>query len=127
MKEEKEVEQIDKEPKEGLIDLQKKCGKVALFLWFAIGSCIFIANSEILNFFTWQGLAYFAIGLFIAPLLIGGIFYFIQRSFTKEYISISSRASRILVIGVDFFLMIAEAIIVYYIARWTIFSVLFPV
>ena len=127
MKEEKEVEQIDKEPKEGLIDLKKKCGKVALFLWFAIGSCIFIANSEILNFFTWQGLAYFAIGLFIAPLLIGGIFYFIQRSFTKEYISIFPKASKVLVVGVDFFLIIAEAMIVYYIARWTIFSVLFQV
>ena len=127
MKEEKEVEQIDKEPKEGLIDLKKKCGKVALFLWFSIGSCIFIANSEILNFFTWQGLAYFAIGLFIAPLLIGGIFYFIQRSFTKEYISIFPKASKVLVVGVDFFLIIAEAMIVYYIARWTIFSVLFQV
>ena len=112
---------------EKLIDLQKRCGKVALFLWFGIGSCIFIANSEILNFFTWQGLAYFAIGLFIAPLLIGGIFYLIQRSFTKESISISPRASKILVVGVDFFLIIAEAMIVYYIARWTIFSVLFQV
>jgi hypothetical protein len=35
--------------------------------------------------------------------------------------------SGILVVGVDFFLMIVEGIIVYYIARWTIFSVLFPV
>ena len=127
MKKEEEADQIDEEPEARLIDLQKKCGKVALFLWFSIGSCIFIANSEILNFFTWEGLAYFAIGLFIAPLLIGGIFYLIQRSFTKEYISIFPKASRILVVGVDFFLMIAEAFIVYYIARWTIFSVLFQV
>ena len=127
MKEEEEADQIDKELEEGLIDLKKRCGKVALFLWFGIGSSIFIANSEILNFFTWQGLAYFAIGLFIVPLLIGGIFYLIQRSFTKEYISIFPRVSGILVVGVDFFLMIVEGIIVYYIARWIIFSVLFPV
>ena len=127
MKEEEEADQIDKELEEGLIALKKRCGKVALFLWFGIGSCIFIANSEILNFFTWQGLAYFSIGLFIVPLLIGGIFYLIQRSFTKEYISIFPRVSGILVVGVDFFLMIVEGIIVYYIARWTIFSVLFPV
>ena len=127
MKEEEEADQIDKDLEEGLIDLKKRCGKVALFLWFGIGSSIFIANSEILNFFTWQGLAYFAIGLFIVPLLIGGIFYLIQRSFTKEYISIFPRVSGILVVGVDFFLMIVEGIIVYYIARWIIFSVLFPV
>ena len=97
---------------EKLIDLQKRCGKVAFFLWFGIGSCIFIANSEILNFFTWQGLAYFAIGLFIAPLLIGGIFYLIQRSFTKKYISLSPRASKILVVGVDFFLGLSSFFLV---------------
>ena len=102
-------------------------GSFAAIVWLVSGIYLFWA-SEKASFLSWQAALYFIVGMFVVAILFGICFYGIQRGISKVLAARVSEPSRgiagaISVIGLV--LMVAEAVVIFLVARWVVQSVLF--
>lgn len=57
-------------------------GKFATFAWIGVGIYLMITVDSF-RFLSWQSAVYFIVGMFVAAILFGSIFYYLQRGFAK--------------------------------------------
>lgn len=104
-------------------DKQKEeAGKFATFVWIASGLYLYI-SSETASLFSWSAVSFFFIGMFVAALFFGIVFYLLQRLTAKilmkiipESITLNKQALMIKSIGV--IIMLVEIIVIFMTAQW---------
>jgi hypothetical protein len=114
---------------EDMYEKQKQtAGSFAMFLWVGIGIYLFATN-DAAYFISWQGAIYFIGGMFASAMVLGIAAYVVQRATARILMGIFSSPSAgaaVIIQGIGIALMIVEAVVIYYIAKWAITSVLFP-
>jgi hypothetical protein len=110
-------------PEQAFYEKQKaEHGRNATFLWIAIG--VFVFQTEpTARLWSWKAAAFFTVGLFSAAIVFGAIGYGIQRLVAKVLARRQLSVPRVGTIGL--LLLMLDAVIVYFAARWAV-RLMFP-
>jgi len=97
-------------------------GGFVTFAWIGSGALLLFIDEKFF-LFSWQALVYFAIGTFVAAVLLGWLFYGTQRGLAKVltlFISQPSTGAAGIVGLLGLILMILQTIIAFLVARYTV-------
>jgi hypothetical protein len=99
-------------------------GTFAAIVWIIAGALIYNTEPET-RLLSWQTPVYFVVGMFVAAGLFGNLSYATVRGVTNVLVSakIVTRPTRRAAIGLmvtGYILFALEALLIYFIARWTV-------
>jgi len=99
-------------------------GSFAALVWVVAGVWLFHAEPEA-QVLSWQSVAYFFAGMFVAAFVMGNLSFFAVRGLTEALVrtKIVTKPTRRAAIGLSVVgdLMFAgQALLIYFVARWTI-------
>ena len=99
-------------------------GGFAAIVWVAAGLFLFYSEPEAMVL-SWQFIAFFFVGMFAAAFVMGNISYLTVRGLTSALVKtkIVTRPTRRAAIGLTilgYFIFAAQAVLTYFVARFTI-------
>ena len=99
-------------------------GSFAALVWVVAGVWLFHAEPEA-QVLSWQTVAYFFAGMFVAAFIMGNLSFFAVRGLTEALVRtrIVTKPTRRAAIGltvVGYVMFACQALFIYFVARWTI-------
>lgn len=99
-------------------------GSVAALVWVLAGVWLFHAEPEA-QVLAWQTIVYFFVGMFAAAFVMGNLSFLAVRGLTEALIRtrIVTKPTRRAAIGltvVSYAMLVGQAVLIYFVARWTI-------
>jgi len=99
-------------------------GTFAALVWIIAGALIYNTEPEA-RLLSWQTPVYFFIGMFVAAALFGNLSYVTVRGVTNALVSAKivtapTRRAAIGLMATGYILFALEAVLIYFIARWTV-------
>jgi hypothetical protein len=100
--------------------LQESSGAVAALAW--LGTSLYLClSTPMTSLFSWSAAGFLVVGLFLAVFMFGFLTFVLQRSVTRvllQFNRLPARRALELVGVVSLALLLAEAVLIFFAARW---------